>query len=70
MAFGAPLDESFAWRVMRVKLFLLGHSFESIDNMGLQDYSDVIGYQSAEAKAKAKQQKRQQMASQSKGKRG
>jgi len=63
MAHGAPVTHQEAWRAKRVEYFLLGHSFEYIDQMNLQDYSDVIAYQSAEIKAKKRADKVRKMAS-------
>jgi hypothetical protein len=38
------MDTDVYLRVLRVKLFLLGHSFDEIDTMSLQDAGDVFGY--------------------------
>lgn len=38
------MDTDTYIRVLRVRLFLLGHSFKEIDEMSLQDAGDVFGY--------------------------
>ena len=46
---------------MRVRLFEMGHSFESIDNMSVQDYNDVIGYLAGESSVNGATQKDKKM---------
>lgn len=38
------MDTEVYLRVLRVRLFLLGHDFDVIDRMSLQDAGDVFGY--------------------------
>jgi hypothetical protein len=49
MDYAPSLDSSV--RIMRVRLFLLGHSFESIDALKLSDLADLVGYWTEDSKA-------------------
>lgn len=51
-----PVDLNM--RVTRVRLFEVGHSMEEIDNMGLQDIGDVLGYWTGKGKGEEKLAKR------------
>lgn len=56
--YDAPLEHGVNWRVIRVRLFLEGHSFNEIDKMGLRDIGDVMGYWAGMAKAEEKAKKK------------
>lgn len=51
------MDDDLNWRVIRVRLFEMGHSFDEIDNLGVQDVGDIIGYWTGKAKADEKRNK-------------
>lgn len=43
------MDAEIAWRVMRIKLFKEGHTFDTIDSICLDDYFDILQFGQAEA---------------------
>ena len=49
------------WRVTRVRMFELGHSFETIDRMSMKDVGDVVGYWSGKTKGESKLRKRHKL---------
>lgn len=49
MDYAPNLDSSI--RIMRIRLFLLGHTFETIDSMKLSDLGDLVGYWDEDRKA-------------------
>lgn len=49
-----------SWRITRIKLFEMGHSFEYIDSLNMVDIGDIIGYWSGKSKAEEKQRKQAQ----------
>lgn len=51
-------------------MFLEGHSFAEIDEIGLQDVGDVLGYWSGMAKAKEKAESRAKKNSSSTSRKG
>ena len=42
MEYAPNLDKSI--RIMRVRLFLLGHTFETVDQLKLSDLADLVRY--------------------------
>lgn len=42
MDYAPNLEKSI--RIVRVRLFLLGHTFEYIDSLALSDLGDLVGY--------------------------
>jgi len=44
MAFDTPLSTESMYKVIRIRLFEMGHSFEYIDTLSLKDISDIVGY--------------------------
>jgi hypothetical protein len=47
-----PLET--AYRVIRVRMWEKGHTFEEIDGMSLQDMGDILGYWSEKNRAEQK----------------
>jgi hypothetical protein len=39
-----PLDPATVWRIIRVRLWEKGHTFEKIDAMSLNDIGDILAY--------------------------
>lgn len=42
-----------AWRVFRVKMWEMGHSFAEIDQMNMNDIGDILAYWSEKDRAQA-----------------
>ena len=58
MKFGAPFEDADTGiRVIRVRMFLEGHSFDEIDNTSLSDFADVVAFWTGESKATRKKGK-------------
>lgn len=70
LALGAPLSPEDSWQAFRVSLFLMGHSFDYIDSLNLEDVGLITSYQYAKAKAEEKAAKKRQRAQQSQRARG
>lgn len=51
MAFDQGIDLETSFKVWRIRMFELGHSFEDLDNMALNDIGDIIGYWSEKGRA-------------------
>jgi hypothetical protein len=58
-AYDKPLDLETHHRVIRVKMWEMGHSFDEIDEMNVDDYGDVLGYWHENNMADEKAQKKQ-----------
>lgn len=49
-----------AWRVFRVKMWEMGHTFAEIDQMNMDDVGDIIGFWSEKDRATAEQKREQE----------
>jgi len=47
------MEHLTALRVIRVRMWEMGHSFEEIDDMSLSDVGDVLGYWGENSRADA-----------------
>lgn len=54
MVYDAELDVEMSWRIIRVRLFLVGHTFEYIDSLPINTLGDIVGYWSGTAEAEQK----------------
>lgn len=43
-----------SWRVLRVRMWELGHTFEEIDNLTLEQLDDIVGYWAGKANGEEK----------------
>lgn len=51
------MTEDISHRVLRVRLYEQGHTFEEIDNLSYADLADIVSYWSGKSKAEEKQSK-------------
>lgn len=52
--YNAPISNDYGHRILRVRLFELGHSFEEIDAIKLKDLGDITSYWDGKAKGEEK----------------
>lgn len=57
-----------AYRVLRVKMWEMGHSFPEIDNMSLEDFGDILAYWEEKAAIEKKRAKTRENLSKSRRK--
>jgi len=54
------MDYDTSMRVLRVRMWELGHSFSEIDDMSLVDMGDIISYWSQKSRIEQKRDKQRQ----------
>ncbi len=69
MVYNNSMSDEYSHRILRVRLYELGHEFKDIDALNLQDLGDITGYWDGKAKGEAKLRKINRPASRGRGKR-
>ncbi len=54
IVYNALINDEYGHRIMRVRLFELGHTFEEIDALNLRDMGDIASYWDGKTKGEAK----------------
>lgn len=54
MMYERPTDLETSWRVLRVRMWEKGHTFDEIDRLSLADIGDIVGYWSEKDEAETR----------------
>jgi len=49
------MEPAISWRILRVRMWLEGHTFEEIDQLNLDDVGDILGFWSEKDRVDSRQ---------------